>query len=97
VQRFPRPHASAVDAVNDPSRQFPSAYVALARSPSHHGRRRRPVRRRDGWGFPHHDEDLGQTFGAWGVGDYPYLMLPVSARRSPRDAIGLAATSISTR
>jgi phospholipid-binding lipoprotein MlaA len=43
-----------------------------------------------GWGFPQHEEDLGQTFGAWGVGDYPYLMLPVFGPSSPRDAVGLA-------
>lgn len=42
------------------------------------------------WGFPHHDEDLGQTFGAWGIGEGPYLMLPVFGPSNPRDAIGLA-------
>ncbi len=42
------------------------------------------------WGFPQHDEDLGQTFGAWGVGEGPYLMLPIFGPSNVRDAIGLA-------
>jgi phospholipid-binding lipoprotein MlaA len=43
-----------------------------------------------GWGFPQHDEDLGQTFGAWGIGEGPYLMLPLFGPSNPRDAVGLA-------
>jgi phospholipid-binding lipoprotein MlaA len=41
------------------------------------------------WGFPHHDEDLGQTFGAWGAGEGPYLMLPLFGPSNVRDAVGL--------
>ncbi|HEX2116631.1 MAG TPA: VacJ family lipoprotein, partial [Alphaproteobacteria bacterium] len=30
-----------------------------------------------GWGFPHHEEDAGQTFAVWGAPGDPYLMLPI--------------------
>lgn len=39
-------------------------------------------------GFQHHDEDFGQTLGAWGASGDPYLMLPLFGPSSPRDAIG---------
>lgn len=39
-------------------------------------------------GFPGHKEDLGQTLGAWGGGEGPYLMLPVLGPSNPRDALG---------
>ncbi|MFM8681791.1 MAG: VacJ family lipoprotein [Alphaproteobacteria bacterium] len=42
-------------------------------------------------GFPHHDEDFGQTLATWGFGGDPYLVLPVFGPSSPRDAVGLAA------
>lgn len=42
-------------------------------------------------GFPHHDEDFGQTLATWGLGGDPYLMLPVFGPSNPRDAVGLAA------
>ena len=35
-----------------------------------------------------HNEDFGQTLGAWGVGEMVYLVLPVLGPSSPRDAIG---------
>lgn len=42
------------------------------------------------WGAePAHDEDFGQTLGAWGFGEGPYLMLPVFGPSNPRDAVGL--------
>jgi phospholipid-binding lipoprotein MlaA len=44
-----------------------------------------------GWGFPAHEEDLGQTLGVMGLPDSPYLMLPVFGPSNPRDAIGLVA------
>lgn len=44
-------------------------------------------------GIPFHDADFGQTFGVWGVGPGPYLMLPVLGPSNPRDAVGLAADS----
>jgi len=33
-------------------------------------------------------EDFGQTLGVWGVGDSPYLVLPLLGPSNPRDAIG---------
>lgn len=40
--------------------------------------------------FEKHDEDFGQTLGAWGVPFGPYLVLPILGPSSPRDAVGLA-------
>src|SRR3546814_9130279 len=31
----------------------------------------------DHYGLPYHEEDAGQTFAVWGVGDGPYLVLPL--------------------
>ncbi|MCR6631288.1 MAG: VacJ family lipoprotein [Magnetospirillum sp.] len=42
-------------------------------------------------GIPYHDEDFGQTFAVWGVGEGPYLVLPILGPSNPRDATGLAA------
>lgn len=42
-------------------------------------------------GVEKHDEDFGQTFGRWGVGSGPYVVLPVFGPRSVRDTVGLAA------
>jgi len=36
-----------------------------------------------------HDEDFGQTLAVWGVGERPYLMLPLFGPSNPRDAAGL--------
>ncbi len=44
-------------------------------------------------GFPHHDEDFGQTLGAWGVTGDPYLVLPLFGPSSPRDTVGLVVDS----
>ena len=38
------------------------------------------------FGLEKHDEDFGQTFGRWGVGDGPYFMLPILGPRTLRDA-----------
>jgi phospholipid-binding lipoprotein MlaA len=38
--------------------------------------------------MPSHSEDFGQTLGVWGVGQDPYLMLPVLGPSSPRDLVG---------
>ncbi len=38
--------------------------------------------------IPGHDADFGQTFGAWGIGTGPYLMLPLLGPSNPRDALG---------
>jgi phospholipid-binding lipoprotein MlaA len=40
-------------------------------------------------GFEKHDEDFGQTFGRWGAGPGPYLVLPVYGPRNLRDTAGL--------
>lgn len=37
-------------------------------------------------GLEKHDEDFGQTFGRWGVGDGPYVVLPIFGSRTLRDA-----------
>jgi len=43
-----------------------------------------------GFGLPKHNEDLGQTFGVWGIGDGPFLMIPLLGPSNVRDAIGSA-------
>jgi phospholipid-binding lipoprotein MlaA len=42
-------------------------------------------------GMPFHDEDFGQTLGVWGVGEGPYIVLPILGPSNPRDAVGLAS------
>jgi len=39
-------------------------------------------------GYPDHDADFGITLALWGVGDGPFLFLPVLGPTNPRDAIG---------
>jgi len=39
--------------------------------------------------MPKHDEDFGQTLGHWGVGNGPFLVLPVLGPSNVRDGIGL--------
>lgn len=43
-----------------------------------------------GIGAPYHGEDFGQTLAWWGMGEGPYLMLPLLGPSNPRDAAGLA-------
>jgi len=40
-------------------------------------------------GLKKHDEDFGQTLGKWGVGDGPYLVLPILGPSTLRDSAGL--------
>jgi phospholipid-binding lipoprotein MlaA len=40
------------------------------------------------WGLPQRNGDLGQTLHAWGLGDGPYLVLPVAGPSNARDAVG---------
>lgn len=40
-------------------------------------------------GLEKHDEDFGQTLGYWGIGDGPYLVLPIVGPRNLRDTAGL--------
>jgi len=35
-----------------------------------------------------HNEDFGQTLGYWGIGDGPYLVLPLLGPSSARDTVG---------
>ncbi|MDB5685876.1 MAG: VacJ family lipoprotein [Rhizorhabdus sp.] len=37
------------------------------------------------------DEDLGQTFAAWGMNGGPYLMLPILGPTTMRDGVGMGA------
>ncbi len=46
-------------------------------------------------GLPKHNEDLGQTLGYWGVGEGPYLMLPLLGPSNLRDSFGLVGDSLS--
>ncbi len=43
---------------------------------------------RDGLGIESSDEDTGQTFGVWGMGPGPYLVLPFLPPLTVRDGIG---------
>lgn len=40
-------------------------------------------------GLEKHEEDFGQTFGRWGVGDGAYVVVPVFGPRTVRDTAGL--------
>jgi len=44
-------------------------------------------------GMEKHEEDFGQTFGRWGVGDGAYVVLPVFGPRTVRDTVGLILDS----
>lgn len=39
-------------------------------------------------GVEDHSEDFGQTLAVWGVGEGPYLVLPLLGPDPPRDAVG---------
>jgi phospholipid-binding lipoprotein MlaA len=39
-------------------------------------------------GLEKHNEDFGQTFGRWGMGPGPYLVLPILGSSTLRDGIG---------
>jgi phospholipid-binding lipoprotein MlaA len=41
-------------------------------------------------GLEKHDEDFGQTFGRWGVGDGAYVVLPLYGPHTTRDVVGEA-------
>lgn len=45
---------------------------------------------KDGFGIQQSDEDTGQTFGVWGMGSGPYLILPFLPPMTVRDGIGYA-------
>ncbi|HYD58351.1 MAG TPA: VacJ family lipoprotein [Burkholderiales bacterium] len=39
-------------------------------------------------GIEKHNEDFGQTFGWWGIGPGPYLILPIFGSSTARDGVG---------
>ncbi len=41
-----------------------------------------------GMGIPEHSEDFGQTLAVWGMGEGPYIVLPLFGPAPPRDAVG---------
>jgi phospholipid-binding lipoprotein MlaA len=45
---------------------------------------------KDAFGIEQKDEDTGQTFGVWGMGPGPYLILPFLPPLTVRDGIGYA-------
>jgi phospholipid-binding lipoprotein MlaA len=45
---------------------------------------------KDGFGIEQSDEDTGQTFGVWGMGPGPYLVLPFLPPLTIRDGVGYA-------
>lgn len=47
-----------------------------------------------GAGLEKHEEDFGQTFGRWGVGDGAYVVLPFFGPRTVRDTAGLVLDSM---
>ena len=40
-------------------------------------------------GIPRHDEDFGQTLAKYGVGEGPYIVLPLFGPSNPRDVVGM--------
>ena len=45
-------------------------------------------------GLEEKDEDFGQTFATWGVGDGFYVVLPIFGPSNARDAVGTALTYV---
>jgi phospholipid-binding lipoprotein MlaA len=45
-------------------------------------------------GYVRESEDFGQTLGVWGVGDGPYLVLPLLGPSNLRDAVGRAVDAL---
>ena len=45
-------------------------------------------------GTPEWDEDFGQTLGHWGVGDGPFIVLPILGPSNARDTTGLVADGL---
>lgn len=46
-----------------------------------------------GMGLPRQNEDLGQTLGFYGVGNGPYLVLPILGPSNLRDTLGIVGDS----
>ncbi len=47
--------------------------------------------------IPRHQEDFGQTLGYWGVGNGPFLVLPILGPSNLRDGVGLAVDTLTMR
>ncbi len=45
-------------------------------------------------GFPHRSTDFGSTLASWGLGDGPYLVLPIAGPSNVRDAAGLMVQGV---
>ncbi|WP_207459882.1 VacJ family lipoprotein [Azospirillum sp. SYSU D00513] len=45
-------------------------------------------------GIPNDQEDFGQTLGAWGVGEGPFLVLPIIGPSNLRDTFGYAVDTV---
>lgn len=45
-------------------------------------------------GFPKHSEDFGQTLAIWGLGDGPYLVVPILGPSTARDLSGTAVDAL---
>lgn len=48
----------------------------------------------ESWGLEQHSEDFGQTLGVYGVGEGPYLFLPLLGPNPPRDLVGRAVDTV---
>lgn len=51
---------------------------------------------KEGFGIEQSDEDMGQTFGVWGMGPGPFLVLPFLPPLTVRDGIGFAIDAAMT-
>lgn len=51
---------------------------------------------KDAFGIEQRDEDTGQTFGVWGMGPGPYLVLPFLPPLTVRDGVGFAMDAAMT-
>lgn len=47
-----------------------------------------------GMGLARQDEDFGQTFGVWGMGPGPYVVLPIYGPSNVRDTLGTAVEGV---
>ncbi len=46
------------------------------------------------FGLEGNDEDLGQTFGVWGIPAGPYLVIPLLGASNPRDVVGTIVEAV---
>ena len=48
------------------------------------------------FGIRGHSEDFGQTLATWGLGEGPFLFLPVLGPSNPRDLLGLGVDAVAS-